>query len=183
MAGGVDPSTLAGMLPPDILEKIESIKQEAFANSGGGPDGFIENVQAFGAAVDWSETWIQCLLALQVIVFVSVIALRHVFELQVFLFAMICILVFSAEYINAFAQEHWKEFAGQDYFDKRGVFTSTLLSGPLLISGFTLMICTLFVSADLLVKVKRTELMHKQRAKSKKAKEGTAVAGGGKKDD
>jgi hypothetical protein len=182
MGEPVDPSTLAGMLPPDILAKIEGIKQEAFANSKG-PDGFTENVQAFGAAVDWSETWIQCLLAFQLIVFVSVISLRHVFELQVFLFAMICALVFSAEFINAYAQEHWEEFSKQDYFDKRGVFTSTLLSGPLLISGFTLMICTLFVSADLLVKVKRTELMQKQRARSKQEKGSTVASGGGKKSD
>ena len=54
---------------------------------------------------------------------------------------MLCIMhamhaasvVFMAERLNGLGAKHWKRFSGQDYFDPRGVFFTTLVSGPLVI--------------------------------------------------
>ncbi|KAF8719668.1 hypothetical protein HU200_024412 [Digitaria exilis] len=40
--------------------------------------------------------------------------------------------VYMAEKINRYLGEHWKSFAGQNYFDRPGVFISVVWSGPLI---------------------------------------------------
>lgn len=157
------PTSPMDFLPPDVAAKIMGIKDAAF-EKGAGPDGFIENCQAFYAAVDWTESWIHGLLAFHAILLVLILTTRKAFELQCFFFMLICGLVFFAENINSYASAHWKDFAKQDYFDKRGVFMSVMLCGPLLINGFVLMISTLLYSADLLIKVKRAELKQKMKS-------------------
>lgn len=54
--------------------------------------------------------------------------------------AMFCTLtlraaavVFLAERLNGLGAKHWQRFSGQDYFDPRGVFFTTLVSGPLVL--------------------------------------------------
>ena len=42
-------------------------------------------------------------------------------------------VVFMAERLNGLGAEHWQRFSGQDYFDPRGVFFTTLVSGPLVL--------------------------------------------------
>ncbi len=43
-------------------------------------------------------------------------------------------LVYFAERINKLGAQHWKKFSAQNYFDGAGIFTSAVLSGPLLIT-------------------------------------------------
>ena len=38
-----------------------------------------------------------------------------------------------AERLNGLGSKHWQRFSGQDYFDPRGVFFTTLVSGPLVL--------------------------------------------------
>lgn len=38
-----------------------------------------------------------------------------------------------AERLNTLGAEHWELFSQQNYFDKRGVFFCTLVSGPLVL--------------------------------------------------
>lgn len=45
-------------------------------------------------------------------------------------------VVYNAERLNALAARHWRSFSRQNYFDKQGIFTSALLSGPLLVIMF-----------------------------------------------
>ncbi|KAF8779412.1 hypothetical protein HU200_002681 [Digitaria exilis] len=40
--------------------------------------------------------------------------------------------VYMAEKINRYLGEHWRSFAGQNYFDRPGVFISVVWSGPLI---------------------------------------------------
>lgn len=182
------PTSPMDFLPPDVAAKIMGIKDAAF-EQGNGPEGFIENCQAFGAAVDWTETWIQCLMGFHVILLVLILITREMFELQCFFFMLICGLVFFAERLNSYASAHWEEFSKQDYFDKRGVFLSVMLCAPLLVNGFVLMIRTLLYSADLLVKVKRAELKQKmesdksESSASKPQKAGKGNKKGKKKDE
>lgn len=48
--------------------------------------------------------------------------------------------VFLAERINAFLAKHWKSFAKQPYFDPHGVFFSAVVSAPLLLVMFFLVV-------------------------------------------
>lgn len=54
-------------------------------------------------------------------------------------------LVYSAEWINRIGNERWEEFAGQNYFDKRGVFISVMFSMPMLVAAFVILINALQV--------------------------------------
>ena len=48
--------------------------------------------------------------------------------------------VFLAEQINSVASQNWKRFATQHYFDKHGVFISTIWSGPLVIIALVILV-------------------------------------------
>ena len=67
--------------------------------------------------------------------------------------ALTCVLpcravvaVYLAEHINTYLAQHWQAFATQPYFDKNGIFVSTIYSAPLL---FTMLV--ILVRAQLLV--------------------------------
>lgn len=45
-----------------------------------------------------------------------------------------------AERLNKLAAQHWESFSKQNYFDRRGVFFSTLVSGPLLVVMFIVLV-------------------------------------------
>ena len=49
-------------------------------------------------------------------------------------------IIFFAETLNAAAADHWEAFAAQNYFDARGVFFSALVSGPLLLVLFAVLV-------------------------------------------
>ena len=51
--------------------------------------------------------------------------------------------VFLAETINKFLGSNWKQFAGQNYFDTRGLFLSVLWSGPLLVIAIIILVSDL----------------------------------------
>lgn len=97
---------------------------------------FISNSLAFSSAIDWTETWIQCLLYSHLLLFLLVILSRKNINLQTVLFLVITILVFLSEPMNSFGSSHWKEFSKQNYFDKNGIFIGILYSAPLLCIGF-----------------------------------------------
>ena len=49
-------------------------------------------------------------------------------------------IVFNAERLNALARRRWRSFSGQNYFDPNGVFWSALVSGPLLLVMFIILV-------------------------------------------
>ena len=49
-------------------------------------------------------------------------------------------IVYNAERLNGIAQQHWEKFAGQPYFDSHGVFTSAVLSAPLLLDMLIILV-------------------------------------------
>ena len=48
--------------------------------------------------------------------------------------------VYLAETLNIFLRDNWKSFAGQNYFDPRGLFLSVLWSGPLLVIAILILV-------------------------------------------
>ena len=83
-------------------------------------------------------------------------------------------LVYSAEWINRLGASHWQEFAGQNYFDKSGVFLGVVFCVPLLGAAFFILIFALRSACKLLVEVKQMELKDKARARRKAEKAGKA---------
>ncbi|KAH7620932.1 hypothetical protein Ndes2526B_g04864 [Nannochloris sp. 'desiccata'] len=146
-------------------EVVNDIKGK-FKQFSGGPSVF-EGIKAFCAAVNWSEKWIIGLLAIQLILFIIVIAFRKkpVFQASVF-FSSVAI-IFNAERINSLAARHWQTFATQNYFQSHGTFTSALLSAPLLLTMFTVLINYLMEMVLLMVEMKRKELVYKARQRGK----------------
>ena len=90
--------------------------------------------------MDWSERWIQALIAFHVTLWLITVTTRRRFWLQTTIFFAVCLLVFSAERLNSLAHEHWQSFSKQDYFDDHGVFTVTMYAAPLLMLGFAQMV-------------------------------------------
>ena len=78
---------------------------------------------------------------------------RHNNTVQIGLFVSIMASVYMAERLNTFAAANWESFSTQNYFDKRGVFISTLWSTPLLLIGTVMLFQNLYNSASLLIQV------------------------------
>jgi len=87
-------------------------------------------------------------------------------------------LIYNAERINSLAGSHWESFSRQNYFEGNGLFTSALLSAPLLLTMFVILINYLLDASALLIEMKRKELMYKARQRQR---EGQQSAGGSKK--
>ena len=160
-----------------MQDMIEQVKKD-LAFKSVGPEGFSENVKAFGHAVDWTEHWIRGLVAFHVILAILVVVTRKHAKIQAFFFFLITGLVFCAQRLNSLASTNWKSFAKQNYFDDRGVFVGVMACAPLFIIGFGQMVMTLHSTANLLVTVKRAELMEK--AKTNKKGDGGDGGDGGK---
>ena len=137
--------------------------------SGAAAD-FYNDVMGFAHAIDWNERWLLGLGAFHALVWVFAIASRRSHDAQMVLLVVILGVVYCAEWINTFAGERWRSFAGQDYFDKRGVFVSVMLSANLLVVALFVLLNALRTASSLLVKVKRKELQANAKAKAKEAK-------------
>ncbi|RZC70906.1 hypothetical protein C5167_034056 [Papaver somniferum] len=104
------------------------------------------------------------LLSFHVALLLTIILSRKNTNIQTSLFFVALVGVYFAENMNTFLGSNWKSFAGQNYFDKRGVFLSALWSGPLLVISIIIMVNMLFSLCQVMVKWKRAELKHKARA-------------------
>jgi hypothetical protein len=49
--------------------------------------------------------------------------------------------VYFGERLNAVGAAHWRAFAGQPYFDPQGAFFAAVVSGPLMLTLFTVLVC------------------------------------------
>ena len=75
--------------------------------------------------------------------------------------------MYCAEWINRLAGENWASFAGQNYFDKNGVFISVMFSAPLLLLSFFILLNALRSASKLLIVVKRKQIASERRQKKK----------------
>jgi len=163
---GINATIEDGSSIGDVIEDLQESVFELARNSDTGPKTFMENVDAFRHAVDWSERWIQALVAFHVFLWILTLSTRKRFGIQTVVFFLICILVFAAERLNAAAHEHWKSFSKQDYFDTHGVFAVTMYAAPLLGLGFFQMVNFLIMSSNLLVEAKVAEIKQSRKKKA-----------------
>lgn len=129
-----------------------------------------ENFDAFRSAITWSEPFILSIIAFQIVMILcSFIVTRHCgIKSRLFLLSFMACVVRSAEWCNNYGSRYWGKFATQNYFDEKGIFISLMLSAPLLIMTFFMLISFLREASGLLVEVKKHEMKQKKNAKGKK---------------
>lgn len=87
-------------------------------------------------AVDWREPLIVGAVLFHTALLAAVVLARRRLYAQGALFLLIVGLLAFAEKLNSWAHDHWRMFASQQYFDRRGVFMGIFYAGPLLVIGF-----------------------------------------------
>ena len=86
--------------------------------------------------------------------------------------------VFNAERINNLAARHWESFSRQNYFQDHGLFTSAILSAPLLVIMIVILINYLIEMGLLMVEMKQKELIYKAKQRQRQEKGGQQGAAG-----
>eukprot|EP00850_Spirogloea_muscicola_P002394 SM000009S23523 [mRNA] locus=s9:491209:492360:+ [translate_table: standard] len=150
---------LAAMVESATEEIRRTLKQ---MNEGaGGADGLFTQASAFVRAVDWTEPWLLGLIACHIILILLVITTWRRINVQAAIFLFACASVYGAERMNRLLGRYWKKFATQQYFDRQGIFISTVLSGPMLIIATIILVNLLRNVVDLMVRWKRAQLRHR----------------------
>ncbi|EIE24446.1 hypothetical protein COCSUDRAFT_61871 [Coccomyxa subellipsoidea C-169] len=160
---------LAGVLE-EAMNEIRTKFKEASKHAG-----IWESLQAFAAAVDWTEPWLIALLAFQALLLVSVIILRKSWNYNVGVLVLAAGTVYNAQRLNRLLGDHWRSFAGQPYFDEQGVFISAVVSAPLLLTMFVQLVSYLCQASGLLVDMKRKELRYKARQRARQERAATGA--------
>lgn len=157
-----------GPADPAVLERL--LGASANFSAANLTQSLVADVLGFYHAVDWSEPWLRGLAAFHVLVWIVAVAFRRWDNVQMLLLVGILGVVYSAETLNRLAGEQWQQFAGQNYFDKHGVFISVLFSAPLLACAMFVLLNALRSASRLLIQVKRKELRAEARRKRREEK-------------
>ena len=147
------------MVLNDIREKWKAMQDEPPLK---------DVIMGFISAVDWTETWIIALLSLHVALILLALTTRKIGSIQFAVFMLAAGTTYLGETLNGLASKYWERFSKQDYFDKRGVFFTAVVSLPLLLTTFIVLINYLIACSQLLVKAKRKELAYKAKQSQKK---------------
>lgn len=142
----------------DALSDALRDAKRAFAASAGGRADWRAAVDAwrgFYAAVDWREGWLRALLAAHACLFVTIVVTRKNERVQGVMFCACAAIVFAAERINAWGAARWERFAEQNYFDRRGLFISVVLSTPLVVATLIILVNLLLIMTGMMVEVAR----------------------------
>lgn len=145
-------------------EFIHDVKEQLISQYGD-----ILTSPSWYEIIDWKEPFIISIIFFQVLLFTFVCTTFRYEKCQWFSFLLIVGLLFSMEHWNKVGKIHWNSFATQNYFDAHGVFMMLFIAGPLFITGFLQVACTIYRTSHLLVDVKRAELIdfHNQKKKNK----------------
>jgi hypothetical protein len=165
----------------DFLSQIlQTQKREGRAAVRSASEGSAwEALVGFYNAVSWTERNMLILLAVLalyacIVVRENVRADKSV-NLQIVLFLTTCGSIWVAQYGNAFFAKHWRAWGWtQNYFDKSGVFVSSVYCAPLCLLAFMQLILSLREAVTLMIVVKRRDL--KQKFSESKAAEKAAAA-------
>ncbi|GJJ78133.1 transmembrane protein 18 [Entomortierella parvispora] len=153
-------------------------RQLQHGHQGSAPTTAMEHIQfawtdmktaAFGfiSSVEWEQTWIQIILALHLIIFITIILLRNnPNALGAMLFCTIVLAALS-EPLNGIGHRHWQLFSDDNYFDSYGVFMGLVWALPHLINAMLAVVLLLRATIGLLIKVKRAQLQESRTRKQK----------------
>ncbi|KAI3677112.1 hypothetical protein L1987_86734 [Smallanthus sonchifolius] len=152
----------------DHLDQMQEIVEKFSSELRIGMQPAMDNFIGFFHAIDWKEPWLVGLMVFHFTMLIIILNSRKNINFQMYLFLLLLDAVYLAERLNTVLRDNWKSFAGQNYFDRNGVFLSVLWSGPLLIFATIILVNTLFSLCQLIVKWKRAELRHRARLSSTK---------------
>lgn len=117
----------------DFMQEVQDHVQGLIKKHYKPPETNWEALQAFTHAINWSEPFIQGLIAFHLVLLTTVLMTRRSIEIQFILFCFVALMVFMSEQINHLGSTHWREFATQNYFDQSGIFIGIFMSGPFLL--------------------------------------------------
>jgi len=168
-----------------IEDEVTRVAERAIRESrlaGGAPLGILDGIEAFLAAIHWDEPLVLGLAGLQVAFLATAILTRKNNTAQMVLLVLALAGVLSASRLNAYGSTHWREWGvSQNYFDTFGVFVSCMLSLPLIITSFGILLNAVVRASNMLVKVKRKQLGVERKQKAahdaRKQKEAEQSAG------
>jgi hypothetical protein len=129
-------------MPARPFDPVELMKRVM----GGGPpvDGrkqreisAYEAFMGFVHAINWRERNMIAMYVFFALYILLIIASRKNVTARHALFLTTCGAIYAAQYINAFFADRWREWGwSQFYFDKNGIFVSSVYSAPLCIIVF-----------------------------------------------
>ena len=137
------------------------------------PETFLEHFHAFRYAIAWSEPFVLGMVTFQVVMFLLTLYVSRKNQRlapRVILMLFILGMVRLAERWNDMGSQHWRSFATQNYFDRRGIFVSILLCAPLLLDSLLMMVLFLREASQLLVEVKTVQLNKRKKQQTTSSK-------------
>ncbi|KAJ1984976.1 hypothetical protein H4R34_000320 [Dimargaris verticillata] len=117
-----------------------------------------QHMREFVAAVDWTQRWLQLLLAGHAVLFGLILWSRHQEQRLAVLFVVLSGLIVCAERLNQWGNAHWQRFAVTNYFDAPGHFITVVYSLPLLGLLLLTVVCLVIRTGQLLIIAKRRQL-------------------------
>jgi transmembrane protein 18 len=116
------------------------------------------------------QPWLLGIALFHVTLWILALSLRKNNDAQMALLASTCAIVYSTQYFNSYATDHWQALGfTQNYFESSGLFLSVVVSAPLLLLAAFQLFSSLRGAIDLLVKVKSKELRDKRVQAAKAA--------------
>eukprot|EP00889_Picochlorum_renovo_P006139 jgi/Picre1/33169/NNA_008494.t1 len=146
----------------DVIAEFSKIWKQLVVS---GPS-MIQDFTEFIRAIDWSERWIQAILAVQACILLTLIIFRNNMVVQNTIFALSVVVIYKADVLNAWGARHWEDFARHNYFEKNGAFVSALISAPLLF-GMLIVLVNLAIHFIQTLVLMKTEQLKKAKAKAK----------------
>lgn len=173
----------------DVIAEFSKIWNQLVVN---GPS-MIQDFTEFIRAIDWSERWIQAILAVQACILLTLIIFRNNMAVQNTIFALsgtslgvayytiiasilrmhvyynsddddAVVVIYKADALNAWGARHWEDFAKHNYFEKNGAFVSAVISAPLLF-GMLIVLVNLAVHFIQTLVLMKTEQLKKAKKK------------------
>lgn len=148
-----------------------------------GPQTPKEHIQAFTAAITWSEPFIKILIAFHVLVIIAAVILSRKggIYIRMGLMVFIGIIVRLAERLNDMGANRWKEFATQNYFDRSGIFMGITVCAPLLLVCLFMLISMMREASSLLGDVQQSKMKAQARQNQNKEEKKHKKDGGNRK--
>lgn len=164
-----------------LMGMADSVMSDIMSNQVG-PQTSKEHIQAFAAAIRWTEPFIQSVIAFHVLVIVLAVAVSRKGSLygRMGLMLVVGIIVRLAERLNAMGASRWREFSTQNYFDKNGIFMGIMVCAPLLLVCLLMLVSIIWEAQQMLLDVKKMKINKQTKQKQKKKKDQTKKKDGAK---
>ncbi|KAI8867627.1 hypothetical protein GQ42DRAFT_164665 [Ramicandelaber brevisporus] len=128
-------------------------------------------LQYYIDAVNWNQPFLHAVGVFHLATFAAVILSRHREDVLVSILVILFAMAAASSYINDFAGQHWESFSVANYFDKDGMFVTTVLTLPSLFNAALAVVCLFAKAISLMrqVHVLKTKALREQQQKQKEA--------------